>query len=277
MLPQLASGQKIGAFALTEPDTGSDARNIGLTFQRTDTEWILNGSKTWITFGQIADVFLVFGVEDGKHSAVLVPRDTPGLDIQPIRGILGTRASMLATLSFRDCRVGREQLVGGPGFGISAVGLSALSIGRFSVASGCVGILQACMESAMTYAAQRKQFGSPLSQHQLIREMLTDIIVDTKAARLLVRSAGLALASNPQDAMREILAAKYFASRAAFRAADKAVQIHGANGCGPNSDVARYLRDAKIMEIIEGSTQMQQIMIPKSEYEVFDLVLPPEA
>lgn len=269
LLPQLARGEKIGAFALTEPGAGSDAKGLRAEAVLNENNYTLNGTKKWITFGAIADLFLVFAQVDGKPLALLVERDAPGLEIEPIFGVMGTRASQLATLNFRNCQVPKANVVGAPGFGFSAVALSALSLGRYSVAWGSVGIVRAALEASMDYASKRKQFDKYLKDQQLVREMLTEMIVDLKAARLLCYHGGLSEERGDQHAMLEILKAKYFASRAAVKASGHAVQIHGAVGCHEDYPVARLYRDAKIMEIIEGSTQMQQIMIPKFEYEQF--------
>lgn len=264
-LPSLARGEVIGAFALTEPDSGSDAKNIQTRAERRGEEFVLNGIKKWITFGGIADVFLLIAVSDKGSVALLVERAAPGLEILPVTGMSGTKASMLAELRLHDCRVPVANMLGGQGFGFSAVAMSALEVGRYSVAWGCVGILRACREASLDYARGRKQFGKFLYEHQLICRMLTDMIVDCRAARALCVEAGEAMDAGDPESSTKILAAKYFASRAASRAALDAVQIHGANGCSSEYPVARYLRDAKIMEIIEGSNEMQQIMIAQNE------------
>lgn len=265
-LPDLAAGRAIGAFALTEPNVGSDAKNIEATAERRDDIYVLNGRKQWITFGQIAGLFLVFARCGDKPAAFLVERDRPGLTTTPIRGVLGTRGSMLAEVHLEDCRVPKENVVGGLGFGISAIALSALDLGRYSVAWGCVGIGQACLEASLAYAGRRRQFGQPLKHHQLIQELIANMVTGVKAARLLCRNAGRLRDAGDMGAMAETLVAKYFASTTASRAANDAVQIHGANGCGGEYPVQRYLRDARVMEIIEGSNQMQQIMISQNAF-----------
>lgn len=268
-LPRLATGESIGAFALTEPAVGSDAKSIETKASLCDGTYVLNGHKRWITFGQIADLFLLFAQDDGKAIALLVDRNSPGLTVEPIQGVLGTKASMLAELHLDECRVPKENLIGGVGFGLATVAASALDLGRYSVACGCVGITQACLDACLQYTDKRKQFGKQLKEHQLIRRMITNMLTNLKAARLLCFRAGYLRDSRAPDATTETLVAKYFASRAATQAATDAVQIHGANGCGPDYPVQRYFRDAKIMEIIEGSTQIQQLLIAGSAYQVF--------
>jgi glutaryl-CoA dehydrogenase (non-decarboxylating) len=265
-LPRLARGEIIGAFALTEPDVGSDAQSIETTAEKQGDEYVLNGTKKWITFGQIADVLLVFAKCDGKASAFLVERGSPGLSTEPIQGLLGGRASMIAMVHLDDCRISKENLLGGLGFGFSTVAMSALDIGRYSVAWGCVGLGQACLDASMAYAQKRKQFGKQLRRHQLIQRMLTNIITDVEAARLLCYQAGYLHDAGDPGATAKTLIAKYFASVMAPRVASDAVQIHGGNGCGSQYPVQRYLRDAKIAEIIEGSNEMQQVMISRNAY-----------
>ncbi|GAA6624127.1 acyl-CoA dehydrogenase family protein [Scytonema sp. NUACC26] len=268
-LPKLASGEVIAAFALSEPNVGSDAKSIETTATLSGDSYILNGHKKWITYGQIADIFLVFAQCSGKPSAFLVEKNSPGLSIQPISGMLGVRASMLAELQFQDCRIPQENLVGKLGFGFSYVASSALDYGRYSVAWGSVGIAQACLEACIQYTSKRKQFGVYLKEHQLIRQMITEMIANVKAARLLCYQAGYLKEIGDPSSITETSIAKYFASTTATKVANDAVQIHGANGCTSEYSVARYLRDAKIMEIIEGSTQIQQITIADYGYQEY--------
>ncbi|KYC36598.1 acyl-CoA dehydrogenase [Scytonema hofmannii PCC 7110] len=268
-LPKLASGEKIAAFALSEPNVGSDAKSIETTATVSGDSYILNGHKKWITYGQIADIFLVFAQCSGKPSAFLVEKNSPGLTIQPISGMLGVRASMLAELQFQDCRIPQENLVGKLGFGFSYVASSALDYGRYSVAWGSVGIAQACLEACIHYTNERKQFGVYLKEHQLIRQIITEMIANVKAARLLCYQAGYLKEIGDPNSIVETSIAKYFASTTATKIANDTVQIHGANGCTSEYSVARYLRDAKIMEIIEGSTQIQQITIADYGYQEY--------
>lgn len=260
-LKKVASGDVVVAFALTEPEIGSDAKNIQTTAARSGNSFTLNGQKRWIALGQIADLFLVFGQCEGQLSAFLVENGTPGLSIAPISGMLGMRASMLAELDLKDCTVPAENLVGGLGFGLVPVAVSALNLGRYCIAWGCVGIAQACLEACIRYATARKQFGAYLSEHQLIQRMIADMLVQTEAARLLCYQAGRLMDLGDPDSIMEVFLAKYFASTMASRIANDAVQIHGALGCSNQHPVQRHLRDARIMEIIEGTTQVHQIKI----------------
>ena len=269
-LRALASGQAIGAFALSEPNAGSDVNGIETTAEPTSIGFVLEGQKKWITFGQIADVFVVLARSEGRPTMFLIERDAPGLTIEPITGVTGTRGSMLASLHFRNCPVPKSALIGRPGFGAVPVALSALGLGRYSVACGSLGIAQACLDACFEYVNRTHRFGAALKEHQLIQQMITQMITDISASRSLCRLAGaLKDDGDPQEIMQTFIA-KYHASTAAMRAADNAVQIHGANGCTQEYPVERYMRDAKVMEIIEGSTQIQQITIASLGFQDFE-------
>src|SRR6185369_17127672 len=184
-LPAMARGEILGALALSEPNAGSDAAGVETTAVQEGDGWILTGRKKWTTFGQIAGLYLVFAKVDGKPTAFLLERDTPGLTVTPLRGITGTRASLLAELAIDGCRVPASHLAGKVGLGISFVGNYTLEQGRYSVAWGAVGLLQACLDACREYTATRVQYGKPLAEHQLIQALLTDMIVNVRAARLL--------------------------------------------------------------------------------------------
>jgi len=266
-LSRLASGETIAAFAVSEPNVGSDLKSVETTATSSAGAYRLDGVKRWITFGQIADLFLVLASCEGKPTAFLVERDRPGLSTTPIAGLLGVRASMAAEVKFDDCVVPEENLIGRKGFGLLSVIPTALGLGRYSVAWGCVGIIDSCVRASVEYADSRRQFGAYLKEHQLIQQMLTEMTVNLKAARLLCCQAGCLKDAGDEREVMETFIAKYFASRAAMGAASDAVQIHGANGCGAEFPVQRFFRDAKIMEIIEGSNQIQQILIAGYSYQ----------
>ncbi|QLE40507.1 acyl-CoA dehydrogenase [Nostoc sp. C052] len=266
-LPKFASGETIAAFALSEPNVGSDAKSVETTATLAGDAYVLNGQKKWITYGQIADIFLVFAKCEGKPTAFLVQKNSPGLSVKPISGLLGVRASMSAELHFNNCQVSLENLVGKLGFGFSYIAATALDYGRYSVASGCVGIAQACLEACIKYTSERKQFGVYLKEHQLIRQIISQMVTNVKAARLLCYQAAYLKDINDPNSIMETSIAKYFASTTATKIANDAVQIHGGNGCSSEYPVERYLRDSKIMEIIEGSTQIQEITIADSGYQ----------
>jgi hypothetical protein len=267
-LPRMARGDCVAAFALTEPAAGSDAAEIATVARANGAKFYLTGSKKWITFGQRADLFLCFARAPEGITAYLVPRQSPGLTVTPVSGMLGTRASLLAELSLEDCEVSTESLLGKRGLGLSLVAASALEIGRYSVACGCVGLAQACLDLSIEHSSTREQFGQPLRKHQLVQRMLADMATNLSLARLACRWAGHLREIDDPQVIQATWMAKYFASTTAFAAASDTVQLHGARGCAPGA-VQRLLRDAKIMEIIEGNTQLQQVMIAETACQDF--------
>jgi glutaryl-CoA dehydrogenase (non-decarboxylating) len=258
---RIGRGETIGAFALTEPEAGSDARAGGTTAEPAGDGFALTGRKKWISFGQRAGVFLVFARLGGEPAAFVVERDSPGLTVEPIDGLLGLRASELAEIAFDGCPVPAAHLAGHGPLIFDLVATTSLDYGRYSTACGCVGLAQACLDESLDYTRARAQFGTAICDHQLVRRLLTDMAVSVEAARLLCRQAGAMREHRHRDAVRQTLIAKYAASRAAFQAATSAVQLHGAEGTGPGSCVQRHFRDAKISEIIEGTSQIHQLQI----------------
>lgn len=261
VLPGLARGETIGALALTEETAGSDPTQLATTAEPVPGGYVLTGVKRWISAAWIADVLLVFARTPGGISAFLVPRGTSGLTVTPIDDVLGTRGGLHGEVALDGCRLPADAVVGPVDRGFLTVGPRALEFGRYSVAWGCVGIAQGCLDACLDHTERRWQGGAFLKDHQLIRRLLTDMATGVTAARLLCRQAGnLRDAGDPAGPLATWMA-KYHAAATASRAAGDAVQIHGAAGCVDDHQVARYYRDAKIMEIIEGSTQIQQIMI----------------
>ncbi|MBF0210007.1 MAG: acyl-CoA dehydrogenase family protein [Desulfamplus sp.] len=268
-LPLLATGKVIGGFGLTEAKVGSDAKNAQTTAIKDGDNYILNGQKRWISFGQVANLFLILAQVDGKATAFLVEREQDGFSTEPITGMLGFRSAMLATLNMENCQIPASNMVGKIGFGFSHVAGTSLDQGRYCIAWGCVGIAQGSLEASLSYSTQRKQFGVSLKEHQLIQELVADMITQTQAARMLCYNAAFLRQSKDPSVIMETSMAKYFASRTALKVASDAVQIHGANGCSDSYPVERHFRDAKIMEIIEGSNQMQQIIISRYGYQKY--------
>jgi len=260
-LPALATGDKFGALALTEPNIGSDARKVETRLTDAGERWVVSGTKRWISTAQFADVFVVVGQAPEGPTAVLVPRDAAGLTVRPIEGMLGFRAAQLGEIALENVTVPKAATLGRAGAGVSHVAGMALDLGRFCIASGCTGLMQACLRASVDYARSRKQFGVLLREHQLIQALLAEMATAHKAAQALCRQAARLRADSHPDSIGATTIAKYFASTAASRVADSAVQIHGANGCGPEYPVQRYYRDARIGEIIEGSNQVQQLLI----------------
>ncbi|MER5950460.1 acyl-CoA dehydrogenase family protein [Streptomyces sp. NPDC001904] len=260
-LTRIGSGDAIAAFCLTEPNVGSDAKSVQTEARLDGTDIVLRGVKKWISFGEIADVFLVFAQYEGRHTAFLVERETPGLRVEALPGLLGLRGSSLGEISFDDCRIPATSMVGHPGSGLVFVASTALDIGRYSTAWGCVGLAQACLEEASRYAREREQYGTAIIDHQLVQRMLADMLTGATASRLMCLEVGFVKDAGGMDAVNRTLMAKYFASTTANRVAADAVQVLGAYGIGGDSSVARLFRDAKVMEIIEGTTQLHQSML----------------
>ncbi|MEU0530754.1 acyl-CoA dehydrogenase family protein [Amycolatopsis tolypomycina] len=264
--PELASGRVLGAFCLSEPGAGSDTAAITTTATPEGDGWRLDGLKKWTTNGQRADLFLVFAKGPASTIALLVPRDAPGVTVTPIDDILGTRSSMLASISFDGVRLGPDALLGPSGFASGMVLTGTLDLGRYSVAAGSVGIIQACADACADYTSRRTVGGTPLKDLPLIQAKLSDMVTDVRAARLLLAEAGRLKDRGDSATIMATWVAKYFASVAAARHASEAVQVHGANGCSTDYPVARFYRDSKVMEIIEGSTEIQRMTIAAEAY-----------
>ncbi|MEU7179315.1 MULTISPECIES: acyl-CoA dehydrogenase family protein [Streptomyces] len=266
-LPSLTSGSALGCFGLTEPGTGSDAAALTTRARRDGGDWIIDGSKMFITNGTWADVVLLFartGEEPGHRgiSAFLVPADSPGLERREIHGKLGLRGQATAELFLDGVRVPESALLGPAGKGFT-VAMSALAKGRMSVAAGCVGIAQAALDAALGYAARREQFGKPVAGHQLVQELISDIAVDVDAARLLTwRVADLIDRGEPFAT--EASKAKLFASEAAVRAANNALQVFGGYGYINEYPVGKLVRDARVMTLYEGTSQIQKLLIGRA-------------
>ncbi|GAA3437693.1 acyl-CoA dehydrogenase family protein [Kutzneria kofuensis] len=268
--PELATGRTLGAFCLSEPGAGSDTAAITTTAVPHNGGWLLNGVKKWTTNGQRADLFLVFAQGPASTIALLVPSNAPGVLVNPIDDMLGTRSSMLAEIAFSDVVLGPEALLGPSGFASGMVLTGTLDLGRYSVAAGSVGIIQACIDACSAYAAQRRVGGTALRDLPLIQAKLSDMVTDVRAARLLLAEAGRLKDRGDAATIMATWIAKYFASTAAARHASEAVQIHGANGCSPEFPVGRFYRDAKVMEIIEGSTEIQRMTIAAEAYRKWE-------
>jgi alkylation response protein AidB-like acyl-CoA dehydrogenase len=261
-LPRLAAGTAVAALAVTEPESGSDAASATAKISQDADGWVLDGEKRWITYGAAADVFLVLGRCDGAPTTVLVEAGVDGFAVDPLGDrAMGMRAAMTAHLSFQSCRVPKENLLGAVGAGFAFVANTALDRGRHSVAWGSVGLAEGALWESADFAERRVQFGSRLIEHQLIRRLLSDMLVRARSARELCTAASAARTRNDRDATLEIMLAKYAASTAAFQNAADAVQIHGSHGCQSGSRVERFYRDAKVQQIIEGTDQVLQLQL----------------
>ncbi|MEU8072374.1 acyl-CoA dehydrogenase family protein [Micromonospora sp. NPDC049151] len=265
-LPRLCAGTALGCFALTEPDSGSDAAALTTRATRDGGDWLITGAKTFITNGTVADVVLLFARTGGPGhrgiSAFLVPTNVAGLTRREIHGKLGLRGQATGELCFDAVRVPDSARLGPAGGGFR-LALATLAKGRMSVAAGCVGIAQGCLDAAVGYAGQRTQFGKPIAGHQLVQQLLAAIAVDTAAARLLVwRVADLV--DRGEAFATEASMAKLFASEAAVRAANNAVQVFGGYGYIDEYPVGKYLRDARVATLYEGTSQIQQLLIGRA-------------
>jgi alkylation response protein AidB-like acyl-CoA dehydrogenase len=265
-LPRLCAGTALGCFALTEPDSGSDAAALRTRAVRDGDDWLLTGTKMFITNGTTANVALVFARTGGPGhrgiTAFLVPTDSPGLTRREIHGKLGLRGQATGELGFDEVRVPDAARLGPEGDGFR-LALATLAKGRMSVAAGCVGIAQGCLDAAVGYAGQRTQFGKPIAGHQLVQQLLAAIAVDTAAARLLVWQVA-DLIDRDQPFATEASMAKLFASEAAVRAANNAVQVFGGYGYIDEYPVGKYLRDARVATLYEGTSQIQQLLIGRA-------------
>jgi alkylation response protein AidB-like acyl-CoA dehydrogenase len=265
-LPRLASGEALGCYALTEPGSGSDPASLVTRAERDGDDWLLSGSKLFITLGSWAGVALVFARSGGEGArgltCFLVPTGTAGFSATPIKGKLGLRAQDTAELFLDGVRVPDSSRLGGEGEGFK-VAMSALDNGRISLAAGCVGIAQGCLDASVRYAGERRQFGKPISTFQLVQELLADMSVELEAARLLTWRAAV-LADSGERHTLESSVAKYYASEVSVRAANAAVQVHGGYGYVDEYPVGKYLRDARVTTLYEGTSQIQKLIIGRA-------------
>jgi alkylation response protein AidB-like acyl-CoA dehydrogenase len=266
-LPQMAQGQAIGCFCLTEPQAGSEASNLKTRAILQDGHWTLNGSKQFVTNGKRAKVAIVFAVTDpelGKKglSAFVIPTDTPGFIVGPPEKKLGIRGSDTCAITLDNCRLPADALLGPRGKGL-AIALSNLEGGRIGIAAQAVGIARAAFEASVAYAQTRKQFGRPIAEFGSIGNMLADMQTSINAARLLTHHAAR-LRSEGQPCLSEASQAKLFASEMAERVCTQGIQIHGGYGYLEDYDVERHYRDARITQIYEGTSEIQRLVIARA-------------
>jgi butyryl-CoA dehydrogenase len=264
LLPKLCSGEWLGCFGLTEPGTGSDAASVATRATKVNGGWKISGSKMFISLGNVAKVALVFAQTDPekKHRGLacfLVPTDRPGFTTQEVHGKLGLRASDTAELALDEVEVGDDEMLGDTGEGFK-IAMSALDRGRYSVAAGCVGICQGCVNESVSYSKERRQFDRPIASFQLVQGLIADMLVDTDAARLLVWRAGH-LKDQKRPNTLETSIAKFYATEAAVRCANAAIQVHGGYGYIDEYPVERYMRDARVTTLYEGTSQIQKLII----------------
>ena len=266
-IPPLVSGEKVGAFALTEPGAGSDAAALITSGTRSNGGYVLNGTKTFITNAPEADTMVVMATQDralGSRgiNSFIVESDSPGIEINPLHGKMGIRASSAAEIVFDDCAVQEENRMGGEGDGFRMT-MEVLNASRMAIAAQCVGIAQAAYDAALAYVKQREAFGQKLSEFQGLQWYLVDMATKIETARLLtLKSATLKDEGRPF--ITEASMAKLYCSRVAVECADKAVQMHGGAGYFAPTNVERYYRDAKVTEIYEGTTEVQRLIIARN-------------
>jgi alkylation response protein AidB-like acyl-CoA dehydrogenase len=263
-LPKLCSGEWLGCFGLTEPDTGSDAAKQRTRANKTDGGWVINGAKMWISMGNYAKLALIFAQTDPSlgHKGLacfLVDTDQPGFQPSPIEHKMGLHASDTASIALEDVQVSDDDMLGGVGDGFK-VAMSALDSGRYSVAAGCVGVCQGCLEESVKYAKEREQFGRPIASFQLVQAMIADIAVKTEASRMLVWKAGF-LKDGGRPNTIETSIAKLHATEAAVECSNTAIQIHGGAGYVDDHPVERYFRDVRVTTLYEGTSQIQRLII----------------
>lgn len=270
-LPDMAAGKKIAAFALSEPGAGSDATNLATRAEKRGNQWVLNGTKHFITNAPVADVFTVFALTDkekgakGGITAFLVEKDFPGFMVGKKDKKMGLRGSHTAQLIFDDCAVPEENVIGEIGIGYMSA-LKILSEGRVGLAARAVGSCDKLIALSSNYAKERIQFGKPIADNQAIQWMLADMATETEAARTLTYMAA-SMIDEGKKVIKEASMAKLFASDVFNRVADKAVQIHGGMGYVSDYPVERYYRDARITKIYEGTNEIQRLIIARRVLE----------
>ena len=263
-LRPLAAGTMFGAAGVTEPGSGSDVAGMQTTYRREGDEFVISGSKAWISNLDIGSFLVTFATKDRalRHrgiTAFIIPMDTPGLGLFPYKDKLGFRPICTGEVILDDVRVGADALLGEEGNGF-AVAMTAVERGRLGVASRAVGVAQACLDEATKYAVDRNAFGHPISEFQIVQSKVTDMEVGVETARLLVNRAAAAL-DRGERARKLTSMAKMYASDIAFRSAADAFQIHGAYGVSPEYPIGRLLRDAKVLQIVEGSNDLHRALI----------------
>jgi len=266
-LPRLSTGELVGCYCLTEPNAGSDAASMEATVREEEDGYVINGEKIWITNGNIAGVALVFATRDpsARHRGIcafIVDTDTPGFERRPMPGKeLGHRSSDHAHITFNECRIPKDALLGKLGKGFT-VAMSALDHGRLGVAAGALGVAQACLDASVKFARKRRQFGKRIGDFQMIQAAIADMSAGVEASRLLVYKAAW-MKQKGLPTTRETSTAKLFATETAVKAASDAVLIHGGRGYSSEYPVERYYRDIKGLQIYEGTSHIQRIVIAR--------------
>lgn len=262
-LPKLSSGSIIAAFALTELGVGSSIDKISTIIEEKVGGFYLYGEKSWISFGQIADLFLVFAKLNDKPVAVLIPSKSKNVTIKPIVNSLGMSASMLAELKFDGVLIDDSNILGSKNLSLNLIANQCLTLGRYSVAYGCCGIIKACLDACKQKVQERRKGGDRLIDYQLISGIITDMIADYKTSSLLCKNSGEKLQSNFNLALEDVMVAKYVCAKQSYQVASNAMQVFGAEGHSQSSSLRRWLHDAKACELIEGSNEIMRATIGK--------------
>jgi alkylation response protein AidB-like acyl-CoA dehydrogenase len=278
IVPDMVSGERLGAFALTEAGAGSDPARLRTIAQQREGDWVLTGSKTWVSNGGIAGAYIVFALTDpevGARSmtAFVVPAETPGLSVGGRQKTLGLRGASITRLYLEDCRVPEANVLGAPGMGYR-IALETLDFGRIGVSAIALGGAERALDVAARFATERVQFGVPIAQKQAIQAYLADGATQLAAAECLMRRAAW-LVDQGKPHTREAAMAKLFASRMAAEVTDQAVQIHGGIGFMQDYPVERYYRDARALELVEGTSQIQQVVIAGDMLAVYGVKVKP--
>ena len=263
-LKPLANGNKLGAYSLSEPQSGSDASNMRTFAEKDGNNYVVNGTKNWVTSGQSSDIIIFFCLTDKDAgskgiSAFIIEKGTPGLKVGKKENKLGLRASDTCELYFDNCKISKENLIGNEGEGFS-IAMKALGGGRIGIAAQSIGLARSALEKALNYSKERKQFGKPIGNFGAIQNKLADMATNIDGARLLVWKASV-LKDQGKDYAKESSMAKLLASSTAMSAASECVQIHGGYGYMQEYGVERLMRDAKITEIYEGTSEIQRLVI----------------
>ncbi len=266
LVPDLATGQKIGAFCLTEPNAGSDASAIEATAIKDGDHYVVNANKVFVTNGGVADICLMFVRTDPSAgprgiSVIVAEKGTPGFVVGEMENLSGMRANPVTTIRLSECRIPASNLLAGEGKGLG-IGLAGLDTGRIGIAAQAVGIAQAALDEGIKYAKERVQFKVPIAKHQSIQNMIADMGTQVESARLMVHRAAL-LKDKGKPFSKEAAMAKLMASETACRVADMAVQIHGGYGYSKSYPVERYYRDARVTRIYEGTSEVHRMVIAR--------------
>lgn len=260
-LPRMAKGETLAAFALTEPEVGSDAKGVRTVYKKNGDSFVLNGRKKWISFADIADLFLVFASCGDEMTAFLVERRSPGVSTKKMTGLLASNSSHLAEIAFENVAIHASQVLGKVGGGFAYVVNTALDHGRYSIAWAGVAIAQEALDAMVTYARIREQGGKHIYEYDAVQAIIADAYANLHAARAICLNAGMMRRDKHPDHVIETTMAKYFTSKMAMKIATDAVQVFGGNGFSNEYPVERLFREAKILEIIEGTTQVLQPVI----------------